>query len=364
MSKPFVLYGWQLSYFTGKTRCYLRYKGVPHVEKPIDLYTFSVRAKKKTGAAVMPVIVTPQGEWIGDSSVIIDRLEPLFPENPVIPATPCQRLAAYLLEMWFDEWWIPIGMHTRWSYPENYPLFEREAGRDLLPHFPRFLQNRAAAYAANAMRRYQRAVGFIPEQHQILNTWTDETLDHLDRHFATTPFLLGERPSLGDFGLAGPMVGHLGRDPWPKRNLIEPRRHLHAWLGRMTGPTARSGSLLPNDQVPESLNPVFASIFREFLPMLEGVLAETKQHLARRPVNGSVPRSLGFIEFPMGNGRFRRRALPYALWMVQRMLDAHRSMTPPDQAAATAWLESCGGKRLLSLELPRLKLVGLQVAAA
>ncbi len=364
MSKPFVLYGWQLSYFTGKTRCYLSYKGVPYVEKPIDMYTFSVRAKKKTGAAVMPVIVTPQREWIGDSSIIIDRLEPLFPERPVVPATPRQRLAAHLLEMWFDEWWIPIGMHTRWSYPENYPLFEREAGRDLLPRFPRFLQNRAAAYAANAMRRYQRTVGFIPEQHGLLNRWTDQMLDHLDRHFASTPFLLGAQPSLGDFGLAGPMVGHLGRDPWPKRNLVEPRRNLHAWLGRMREPASRAGSLLPDDQLPESLNPVFASIFHEFLPMLEGILAETKKYLAEHPVNGVMPRSLGFIDFPMGPGRFRRRALPYTLWMVQRMLDVYRRMTPQEQAIAASWLDSQGGGRLLSLDIPRLKLVGLQVAAA
>ncbi|MBK6559244.1 MAG: hypothetical protein IPG16_19255 [Comamonadaceae bacterium] len=37
------------------------------------------------------------------------------------------------MEAWGDEWWIPMAMHTRWTYPENYALFEREAGSALLP---------------------------------------------------------------------------------------------------------------------------------------------------------------------------------------------------------------------------------------
>ncbi|MGH6630276.1 MAG: glutathione S-transferase family protein, partial [Burkholderiales bacterium] len=117
-NKPYVLYAWHLSYFSGKTRCYLRYKGIPYVEKPIDLYSFSVRIKKKTGAAVMPVVVTPEGEWLQDTSAIMDELEQRFPNGSVIPATPVQRFASYVMELWGDEWWIPIAMHTRWSYPE------------------------------------------------------------------------------------------------------------------------------------------------------------------------------------------------------------------------------------------------------
>ncbi|MEQ9737473.1 MAG: hypothetical protein RLN67_09620 [Algiphilus sp.] len=36
MTKPFLLYGWQLSYFSGKARAYLRYKLIPFRELEVD----------------------------------------------------------------------------------------------------------------------------------------------------------------------------------------------------------------------------------------------------------------------------------------------------------------------------------------
>ncbi|MGH8453292.1 MAG: glutathione S-transferase family protein [Nevskiales bacterium] len=363
MSKPYVLYAWHLSYFSGKTRCYLRYKGIPYVEKPIDIYTFSVRIKKKTGAAVMPVVVTPEGEWLQDTSVIIDRLEQRFPEAPVVPATPVQRFAAYLMELWGDEWWIPIAMHTRWSYPENYPLFEREGGDHLLPGFPRFLKNRVIAKAANQMRSHKPNVGIVPEQFEMMERWTHDMLDTLDRHFAQLPYLFGDKPSLGDFGLIGTMYGHLGRDPWPKQHMVDPRKNLRAWIDRMAEPPQpRGGHFLPGDHIPETLEPVYRAICREFIPMLEGNIRELRAYLPNHPDDGRpVPRGLGFVEFPMGQGRFRRAALPYTLWMAQRMLDVYRAMPAAEQVAVRTWLQTLGGERLLELDIPRLKRRALRV---
>lgn len=363
MTKPYTLYAWHLSYFSGKTRCYLRYKGIPYVEKAIDLYTFSVRIKNNTGAPVMPVVVTPEGEWIQDTSVIIDRLEQRFPQAPVIPATPVQRFASYVMEMWGDEWWIPMAMHYRWSFPENYALFQREGGDALLPFFPRVLKNKAVAYAANAMRHHLPGVGVIREQFATLERWTEDMLDILDRHFATLPFLFGDKPSLGDFGLVGTMYGHLGRDPWPKQHLIAKRKHLRAWIDRMAEPAQPgSGAFLAGDRIPNSLTPVYQSIFREFLPMLKGCLLEVQRALPQLAPGKSLPRGLGQVEFPMGQGRYRRAALPYLLWMAQRTLDVYRGMSSAEQAVVEEWLRSLGGEDLLTLEIPRLRRVALRVA--
>jgi glutathione S-transferase len=363
MRKPYLLYAWHLSYFSGKTRCYLRYKGIPYIEKPINLYGMTMRIKKKTGAVVMPVVVTPEGEWIQDTSVISDRLEERFPEAPVIPDTPVQCFAAYLMELWGDEWWVPVAMHTRWNYPENYALFEREGGDHLLPGFPRFLKNRAVAKVAKLMRSHRPGVGFVPEQSAVMERWTHAMLDLLDAHFARLPYLFGDKPSLGDFGLVGSLYAHLGRDPWPKQHMVAPRRHLRAWIDRMAEPpNPRGGSFLPGDEVPATLEPVFRIIFREFIPMLEGILAELQRYLPTHPADGRpVPRGLGFIEFPMGDGRFRRVALPYTLWMAQRMLDVYRAMPAVEQVAVRSWLQSLGGERLLALDIPRLKRRALRV---
>ena len=45
MSRPYVLHGWHLSYFTGKTRAYLRYKNVPFVDHAVDAVTLMRRSR-------------------------------------------------------------------------------------------------------------------------------------------------------------------------------------------------------------------------------------------------------------------------------------------------------------------------------
>ncbi len=364
MSKPYIHYAWQLSYFSGKTRSYLRYKNIPFIEKPIDFYTFSVRAKKHTNAAVMPIVVTPEGEWLQDTSHIIDRLEQRFTEAPVVPATPVQRMASYLIEAWADEWWLVVAMYTRWCHPENYPLFLNDAGKGLLPWFPRFLQDRLGAKAANQMRSHLPSLGLVPGQIEMVAEWTRNALDLLEQHFNKYPFLFGDKPSIGDFGLIGPLYAHLGRDPWSKRELIDTRPSVRAWVDRMNKPQALSGKFMPGDTIPETLTPIFKMISLEFLPMVEGILREVKIAIPKCPPGKPLPRGLGEVSFPMGNGSYRRAAIPYILWMVQRILDMYRQMPPKDQADVRAWLRSVGGEHLLELEIPRLRRVGLRVAAA
>ncbi len=360
--KTYTHYGWHLSYFSGKTRSYLKYKDIPFVDKPIDMYTYTVRARKRTNAAVMPVVVTPDGEWWQDTSEIIDRLEARFPDAPIVPATPVQKIASYLIEMWADEWWLPVAMYTRWWYPENYPLFEHDAGTQLLPYFPKFLQKRAGATAASAMRGHLTTIGVVKEQVDLLDRWTRDILDRFDAHFDEMPFLFGDRPSLGDFGLIGPLYAHLARDPWSKRELIDPRPHVRAWVDRMNNHRPRAGNFIGEDRIPETLNPVFRAIIDEFLPMLEGTLGEVNAYLPQHVESKLIPRGLGEIEFPMGEGRYRRRALPYVLWMVQRMLVAYRGMPATEQSAVKNWLRGLGGESLLDMKIPTLKRVGLRVA--
>jgi glutathione S-transferase len=362
MRKSYILYGWHLSYFSGKVRCYLQHKNIPFADTPVDLWTLTRAIKQRFGIPVMPVVVTPEGEWLQDSSAIIDHLELVFPDRPVVPASPVQRFAAHLLETWGDEWWTPIAMHTRWSFPENYALFEREAGQALLPRFPAFIRRIAVARVARQLRSYLPRVGIVPEQFAIMDGWTVRVLDHLEAHFRANAYLLGGKPTIGDFGLIGPMYGHLGRDPWPRRELIAPRPHVRAWIDRMaqTHP-ADIGQLPPEDAVPASLDPILRLIVGEFLPMAEAVNAETAKALAAAPEQRLLPRGLGPITHPMGNGSFQRSALPFTLWKVQRLLDVYAAMTAAEQQAVRMWLKTLGGERLLDMKFPRLHRSGVLV---
>lgn len=363
MSKPYLLHGWHLSYFTGKALCYLRYKQVDFELKPMNLLTLTYTAKKKTGASVMPILESPEGEWIQDTSVIIDRIEALYPRNPVLPDTPVQRFAACLLEAWGDEWWVPIAMHTRWSYPENRALFRHDAGSAMLPWAPRFLQDKVAERPMKFLTGMLPYVGITPSQHDTMNQWTVDMLDALDRHFAEHAFLLGERPTLGDFGLVGTMYGHLGRDPWPRRELIEPRRHLSAWLARMQNPAPHAnGSLLPDDAIADTLKPVFHSVLHEFVPLVKDIAGKVRAHALANGTGKRMPRGLGMSTTTMGGKPFTRGALGYMVWMLQRALDCHRAMNADEQARVQAWLESLDAGDLLTLKMPRVRREALTVA--
>jgi glutathione S-transferase len=363
MDKPYVMHGWHLSYFSGKTRAYLRYKGVPFEDKAVDALTLLWKIPRKTGAAVMPVVVTPEGQWLQDTTDIAEALEQRFPEAPVTPATPRQRIAAMLLEAWADEWWIPVAMHYRWIYPENFRLFQRDAGDGLLPWFPRPVKDRLASFVADKMRGYLPAVGVVPEQRAVMERWTEDMLDALEKHFAVMPFLFGTRPSVADFGLIGPMYGHLGRDPWPKQHLVEPRPHLKAWIARMNQPQVRGGEFLAGDAIPETLQPLLDAVFREFYPMVAGIRDEVRLALKTlKPGRSRLPRALGMIDFPMGKGRYRRAAMPYTLWMMQRVLDAYAGLDAPGRAAVDAWTAAQGAPEAMRFDIgARLKRVDLHV---
>ena len=112
------------------------HKHIPFVERGTNVWEFFYTFRKRNNAVALPVVITPEGEWLQDSSHIIDSLEQRFRENPVLPATPVLRMAAYLFELWGDEFWLPLAMHTRWSQPENIPSLVAEAGDGLYPDFP------------------------------------------------------------------------------------------------------------------------------------------------------------------------------------------------------------------------------------
>jgi len=199
---------------------------------------------------------------------------------------------------------------------------------------------------------------------KTIEAWTTGMLDLLDAHFATTPYLLGTRPSYGDFGLVGPLFAHLGRDPYPRRTLIEPRRHLAAWIARMQQPEQpRSGDFLSGDRIPPTLAPVFEAIFTEFWPSLAAIQGEVRRALPGLRNGRGFRRSLGEIEFPMGARTYRRLATPYSLWMAQRALDAYRGLAPTQQRSVDEWLATVSGAKAMQLAIePRLQRQGLRVA--
>ena len=246
----------QLSWYSAKVRPYLRYRRLLFDERTPTFREYNVEIKRRVGHAVVPVVITPEGEWLQDSSVILERLDQRLPAEPIIPATPRQRFASYLLELWADEFWLPAGVHARWSFPENYPKWRDELSSAFAPGWPRVLQRVFPLTLRQFMRRVNLQVGATPEQRPLIERWMDRQLDELERHFAVHRWVFGQRPSLADFSLAGPLCGHLCYDEASCERWIRPRPHLHAWSQRMwTGVPEAAGPYLADDAIPETLKP-------------------------------------------------------------------------------------------------------------
>jgi hypothetical protein len=194
--------------------------------------------------------------------------------------------------------------------------------------------------------------------------WANQNMDALDAHFAEHPYLLGERATRFDFGLIVPFYGHLAREPWSRDEFLMPRPHLHAWVWRMNQPYLTPeappfpavGTLLPT-----TLQPIIRSVFDEFLPYIEGTLAELNR-AEPKPVKGKrIARFLGMVSYPYAGSTHSRLAVPFTLGLVQRALDLLAAMPPSDAERVRQWVRDSGGARLLELDIPRLEVSGLTV---
>ena len=94
---PYRFYAAEVSYFSGKVRPMFRYKEIPYeeIQPTPEVYREVIIAR--TGLGFIPVVVTPDDHTLQDTSDILDELERRFPDPPVYPPTPVQRVVAYLL---------------------------------------------------------------------------------------------------------------------------------------------------------------------------------------------------------------------------------------------------------------------------
>ena len=207
----------EVSLYSGKARAYLRYKGVPFTELHASRQVINRIVKPKTGLAMIPVLLTPEGEAVQDTTAIIDHIEARHPSRSVYPTTPVLRLASLLLELYGDEWLLMPAMHYRWHYKrENMALVMREFGEIVAPRLPKLLHPLAGLPLALYFGgNYGRALGINASNRAAIERSYEAFLREFDAHLDAHPYLLGARPSVGDYGFMGPLYAHLYRDPAP-----------------------------------------------------------------------------------------------------------------------------------------------------
>jgi glutathione S-transferase len=343
VTAPWRYYGCENSYFSAKVRPALRYKGLPFAEILPTPAAYRDVIRPRTGLAFIPIVVTPEGDTWQDTSEILDALEARCPAPPLYPPSPVQRVVAYLLELYADEFLILPAMHYRWTTDEG-----RAAA---LADFA------AVSGEAESSRRFaERMAGSLPllgvtaatapaiEAHALA------LCDALSAHFAVHPFLLGARPSLADCALMGPLYAHLRLDPVPARILRERALPVLQWIERMNRPDPdATGDWLADDALAPTLREVLELVGRDAAPLLRDGLAAFSTWAAAQPQNdGTLPRGVGLHATTLRGVPCQRYTSPYLAWIAQRPQDAYAALSGEGRAAVDAALAGTGCATLLA----------------
>jgi len=350
-SPPFRFYAADISYFSGKVRPALRAKRVPFDEILPTTQAYREVIVPRTGLAMIPTVVTPEDETWQDSSDILDALEVRFPDPPLYPATPVQRLTSFLVELYADEFLMLPGLHYRWSTAEGETRARREFA--IMTGDPQ----RANKFAS-AVRMFTQVVGVQEATIPAIEAHTRELLAALEAHFAENTFLLGERPSLADCALMGPFYAHLYLDVVPGRLLREIAPRTCHWIERMNHPDPGSfGDWLPGDALATTLRPILELVGHDAVPLvLDTVRAFDDWADGRQPSDDELPRGVGMHRATLRGVSFERFTVSYTLWMVQRVLAAHAALDEAGRGAVSRALAGTGCEAVLS-HAPRHRVV-------
>ena len=133
MTDHYTLYGSYASYYTAKSRSYLRKKGIPFVERLPSDPVFREKVRPVSGSHRIPQLLTPDGVVIQDTVAIQDYLEARFPVLPALPNSPKQKVFAHLMELLASEGLVRLAWLHRWLFEENYSFVKSDFGRSFRP---------------------------------------------------------------------------------------------------------------------------------------------------------------------------------------------------------------------------------------
>jgi glutathione S-transferase len=253
MSTPYRIFGAEISPYSVKVRSYFRYKRIPHewiVRDTQQMAEFQKYAK----LPLIPLVVTPEGEGIQDSTPLIERFEAAFPDPSIHPDDPALAFLSALVEEYADEWGNKPMFHYRWTYPADREACARRiaamnlagTGGDDVGKLAKAVEERMvprlAFVGSNERTREQIEASYVRQ------------LSVLQAHLSERSYLFGERPAFADLGLFAQLY-ECSLDPTPGALLRQRAPAVGAWIERMLEPEAR-GAFEPWLPLASTLEPL------------------------------------------------------------------------------------------------------------
>ncbi len=361
MTEICTLYGAPFSLYTGKARSYLIKQGIPYRELIPKTAHFRNNVLPTVHRTMMPTLELPDNAFIQDSTVIIDYFENQPGITSTLPDTPKQKIIALLFDVIGSEGLLRPAMHYRWNFKEDNDDFMEQCFCTMVPSGI----DDPLAQAKKGMDRMRGAAvafGVKPELFSVIETAYEELLDLLDEHFLQIPYLLGGRPSIGDFGLIAPFYGHLSRDPYPSMIMKKRALRVFRWTERMNRPGMDigefedyPGAFLADDEIPETLKPVLKLLSEDFVPETMAAAECINKWLEKsNPQPGTpVERGVGLGEFEFRGVKIQALAQPYRFFLLTRMQKAFAGLDKTGQETVRALFDELDLTQLLSININR-----------
>lgn len=354
-----TLYAFPHSLFSGRARSYLIKNRIPYRELSTGHESFKADILPRGKLPTIPTLLTPTGEVIRDGAAIIEHFESRN-GRPCQPLTPRQQVVSALFDAIGVEGLMRPAMHYRWNFPEE--------NLDYL-HYHFFYSQRAqpsaedkTQYTMGKMRQGGAAMGMSDVNVDLIEELYLEFLTALNAHFTDTPYLLGWKPCIGDFGLLAPLYAHLGRDPKPPAIMQQQAIRVHRWVERMNREAQDAPEFfeagtdyLPNDEIPDSLLNVMRILAEDLVPETRAAAECINQWLAENaPEPGArAERFVGMGSFEVRGRSMQAVAQPYRFYLQARVQDIYNQLAGDDRASVDEMMAACGMSELLTIKLDR-----------
>ncbi|MDC0010334.1 glutathione S-transferase family protein [Porticoccaceae bacterium] len=271
----YQLIGSEMSLFSRKLEAQLRFQRVPF-QWLFKTQQRSTDLEARAGTHFIPLLQTPENWMLNDTIALGPMLNQRFNDYPVIPQTALQKASCFILEDAFNHWLGRSCVHSRWCYPDNVKWAGPRFGANMMldrsidqPFSEQELQQ-LSSIGETMYQGFGKAAcdynGVGPDQAAAVKADFQLMLEALGQHFSEHKFLLGARPCLADFALAGACKAHYLCDPEPRSWLGEYQQMLVDYTERFfSHDPIDAGDWQANDELPVTLGVILDYIQRSYL---------------------------------------------------------------------------------------------------
>ena len=281
MGGDYRIIGAEMSPYSVKLRSYFRYKAIPH-QWVLRNAASQAEYEKYARMPIIPLVVTPEGTGLQDSTPVIDAMEKLFPEPSIHPDDAVASFISALIEEFGDEWGNKWMFHYRWARDVDQIS---AAGRIARMRGPAADEEKHVTFAGQVRARMVERVWFVGSNAQTapqIEAGFIDMLGLLDVHLADRPYLFGGRPAFGDFGLWG-QIYEMWTDPTAGAIIGGGAPHVLDWVHRMLWPKAE-GRFEAWSKLEPTLMPILTrQVGAQFMPWScanEKALAEQREEFS------------------------------------------------------------------------------------